>query len=254
MPEIKSGRKPVDVRLFIAILAGDWKEYCDTGRCITEFTLDCVQAGLRTPKFLYLTNEAIVTHARNVAIMEFMLSDCTDLIYVDNDVSWRRDAPLRLISHPVDIVGGAYRKKVPDETYAVRWIENEAGEVQGSDPATGLLEVRGLPAGFVRITRRAIQRMINELRPIQYKFNRGHYGDTPVYKIFDHEYVQYEGEEYHDLITEDYAFCESWRKLGGKVWVDPDMRVNHHGHFAYQGHLASHIREQAAPAVVKVAA
>ena len=37
------------------------------------------------------------------------------------------------------------------------------------------------------------------------------------------------------LFSEDYLFCENWRDLGGSIWMDPSVRLLHHGSFAYGG-------------------
>ena len=33
--------------------------------------------------------------------------------------------------------------------------------------------------------------------------------------------------------SEDWAFCENWRDLGGRVWVDKRVLLRHSGHYVF---------------------
>ena len=35
--------------------------------------------------------------------------------------------------------------------------------------------------------------------------------------------------------SEDYSFCERWRAMGGKVWIDPSIQMGHVGLKVFQG-------------------
>ena len=52
-----------------------------------------------------------ISNCRNFALAEFLASDCTDLVFVDDDVAWQRGALPRLAKHPVR--PGARRLSVP---------------------------------------------------------------------------------------------------------------------------------------------
>ena len=36
-------------------------------------------------------------------------------------------------------------------------------------------------------------------------------------------------------LSEDFAFCQRWRALGGKIWLDTQSRLTHTGVYAYEG-------------------
>jgi hypothetical protein len=40
-------------------------------------------------------------------------------------------------------------------------------------------------------------------------------------------------------LSEDYFFCQMWRKMGGQIWLCPWMRTFHVGTYAFQGNMAS---------------
>ena len=35
------------------------------------------------------------------------------------------------------------------------------------------------------------------------------------------------------LLSEDYSFCQNWTDMRGTIWMDPSVRLIHHGSFAY---------------------
>jgi hypothetical protein len=102
-----------------------------------------------------------------------------------------------------------------------------------------------LPAGFFRVTRKAVQLMIDGV-------------ETGVIDTPNYDHVTYQKETLHiyelfanrwdgkQSVGEDYTFCDRWRQVGGKVWCDPEMRVDHHGHAVWHGHLGGHLRSLAA--------
>jgi hypothetical protein len=43
---------------------------------------------------------------------------------------------------------------------------------------------------------------------------------------------------------EDYAFCRRWTDMGGKVWVNPEIKMGHVGYKTFQGHLGDWLRSR----------
>jgi hypothetical protein len=246
MTEIKAGRKAADVKLFVAMPALDGRMHCVTTGSMWDSLLAMIQAGLpHTPHISYAMQDSNLPFARNRTLAEFMATDCSDLIFIDNDMSWDTTSWLRLICHPVDIVGAAYRKKIQDPvtgnlavSYALDFLDpDEHGNFNGSDPETGLLEVKRLPAGFLRITRNAAQRMINECDVPEYEHKTPDGRKLTVHRLFSNDW---NGQE---DVGEDYVFCDRWRAIGGKVWCDPELKVHHHGLVSFRGHLGGYMRE-----------
>ena len=44
-----------------------------------------------------------------------------------------------------------------------------------------------------------------------------------------------------DYYSEDYAFCERWRALGGECWVDPGLILEHWGTLCLTGDPMAHL-------------
>ena len=44
-------------------------------------------------------------------------------------------------------------------------------------------------------------------------------------------------------LSEDYTFCRRWQKLGGKIWIDPQTKLNHVGSYTFEGDVAKIFNE-----------
>ncbi len=181
----------------------------------------------------FWSGDPLISHARNVILAAFLQSDCGDLVFIDDDVSWAPGTLVKLLSHPVDLVAGAYRHKKDEEWYPVNWLPGENGNLI-TDKTTGLLEVRDVPTGFFRITREAAQKLYDAAA--DKPFNHPNAPELKTRVVFD---VVYENGDY---FGEDYVFCRKWRDLGGKVWLDPEMALNHTGSKTYMGHCGNWLR------------
>jgi hypothetical protein len=47
--------------------------------------------------------------------------------------------------------------------------------------------------------------------------------------------------------SEDYVFCDRWRDHGGKIFVDPTIKLGHVGSWNYQGSLEEAVLVPAVP-------
>jgi hypothetical protein len=39
-------------------------------------------------------------------------------------------------------------------------------------------------------------------------------------------------------VSEDFAFCQRWRDIGGKIWLDTEGKLVHTGNYNFQGNPA----------------
>ena len=184
--------------------------------------------------FFNWSGDPLISHARNVCLATFLQTDCTDLLFVDDDVSWAPGSILQLVKHDVDVVAGLYRHKKDPESYPVNWLDKPQLVAE-----KGLLEVRDVPFGFTRLSRACVEKMWEEAKDRPFRHSSA--PDLQCRVIFDNEYVRGEGED-GLFFGEDYVFCRRWRELGGKVWIDPELALNHLGHKDYKGHIGNWLR------------
>ena len=165
-----------------------------------------------------------IEDARALVAKEFLeIQTATDLVFIDHDVTWERGALLRLLAHEVDLVAGAYPKRIEPLTYPVRWMTE--GEPARTD--SGLVEVEGVPAGFMRISRVCLERMAERYSDLRYVR-----GAPPqeIIGLFDRMRL-----DNGSKLSEDLSFCHRWRQIGGKVWLDPSFTMGHIGLKNYAG-------------------
>jgi hypothetical protein len=114
------------------------------------------------------------------------------------------------------VVAGLYRFKTPDVEY-MGTVEVGATGYPVEREADGALKAVRVPAGFLKITRGAVQRFMRAYPELIY-------GDpiSPHVDLFNHG--AHEGVWW----GEDYAFCRRWRAMGGDIWVVPDLDLTHH--------------------------
>jgi hypothetical protein len=184
------------------------------------------QAGIQTAYFL-LQGNCHVDDARNRIVQAFLQSDCTDLIFLDADVSWRTDDLIALCRYDRDLVGGVYPYRRPDKEDDLPARMMEGAEVD----ADGLVEMEGIPTGFMRIKRHVIERMAEGAR---------HYDDEHgrVFILFERTLVN--GTRWGG----DLNFCNLWRALGGQIYAAPEMVFGHAGLHQSKNSMAAIVRKR----------
>jgi hypothetical protein len=175
---------------------------------------------------------AYIADCRGAIATNFYYSDSDCLVFVDDDVAWQSGALLKLIDHPVDLVGGIYPYRVDKLNFPVKYLDKPE---LWADPETGLLEVACLPTGFMKISRNCINKMV-EAYPQRYYHDAAK--DELFYDLFGH--IVIDDKKY----GEDYSFCMRWAKIGGKVWCDPEIAMAHIGLKVFKGHLGNWLRNR----------
>lgn len=197
-----------------------------TNRSLMLDTLALASAGWS----LSLNDEVgntLIEDMRAQMLHDFIESDATDLVFVDNDVAWPYGALQRLLSHPVDLVGGIYPQRKEPITFSVRTKEKDVYPV---DPKTGLVEVEGLHGGFLRITRACAEKMVAAY-PDDLIELRG--------KTIPDLFSRFKIPGTHRKLGEDYAFCQRWTDIGGQVYLDAGFNMAHIGLKAYIGQFGA---------------
>jgi hypothetical protein len=199
---------------------------------------DALGLEMKAECVLSRTSDADIAMCRNALLGAFLISPCTDLLFVDADISWGRGDFTRLMSHDVEFVAGIYRRKRDKEEYTVIWPEQKA---MG---AGNLLEAEGCGFGFVHLTRDGLSRTIQALQPRFFRDPAFPEIKCPwLFEFFWDDRAK-QGEQAQTRLSEDYRFCQRWREGGGKVWVDPMIFVDHTGSKVFEGNVIEHLRSE----------
>ena len=213
-------------------------------------------------KFSFLFNESLITRARNYLVDEFLRTDFTHMMFIDSDIHFDPNDIVALMALDKDVIGGPYPKK------SINWnnvaetarknpdlnpkeLENLVGEYvfnvvkgtqqfQVSDP----LEVMEIGTGHMMIKRQVFEKMEKEYPSIKYKpdhIGQAHFdGSRYIHAYFDtvidtKDSIIGGGSERY--LSEDYMFCQMWRKMGGQIYLCPWMKTQHIGTYAFTGNM-----------------
>ena len=205
-----------------------------------------------------IANESLVTRARNVLLAYFLNSDYTHLLFIDADIEFQVEDVLKLYAADKDVVVGAYPKKgvawqrIKDNIIAKPDVQLSDKEIaaHGSDYAVnfkfvnkeqksiavenGLVKLHDAGTGFMMIKREAILKLLKAYPELKYNndvnINNNQINDH-FYALFD-TMIDPIDKRY---LSEDYTFCRRWQEIGGDIWLDPSISLNHYGHFCFQG-------------------
>jgi len=172
----------------------------------------------------FASQDAIISRCRNYMVRNFLKTDFTDLVFLDSDVGFPMGTLCNLVEYPVDIVGVSYPKRQDFLNFPIRWLPHE---MLYADSDTGLLEVEGLPAGCLRISRHALEAIIEKHPELEYDEPSG----GVVHALFEFQRIG------RAFLGEDLSFCMLARKTGFKVWLDPNIDMTHTGHKVFKGNL-----------------
>lgn len=177
-----------------------------------------------------LTNESLITRGRNALAAIFLRSSASHLLFLDSDIGFGADAALRLLGHGRPLIGGLYRSKRIGGTDWVATFPGGEGATVRRDTATGAVEAEAIGTGFLLLHRSVLERLAEAHPETLHQTEEGQ-----VHAFFeagiDPKAAPGEGR----YLSEDYLFCARWRALGGEVWCDPAIRLEHHGQVALAG-------------------
>ncbi len=196
------------------------------------------------------TNESLITRARNELTRLFLESDCTHLMFIDADIAFDGSAVPALLDADDDIVCGIYPKKEVDwgaveraaeagrsslRDYAGSFVFNMVREGYSETNERGLLEVRHAGTGFMLIRRSVFEALAPHVPTYRVSSNRDEHGE--FVKPLVHEFFATSIDSTGALLSEDYHFCDLWRRYGGRVFVQPFIRLEHIGTYTYSGDI-----------------
>jgi hypothetical protein len=222
------------------------------GQAYMLSVLDLYRASLKGDYDLdvvLLGGDALITRARSVLVARFLdTPGATHLLFVDADIAFAPEQLLRLLRFDVDVAAAFYPLKRVDwraiparvvageplETAALSYVGSlcEGAELRVVD---GFATARFAGTGFQLLKRAVFERLIAAHPETRF----GHV-DTPadqaptaanLYALFECLIDPATGR----YVSEDYAFCERWRALGGTIWLDLHSRVAHTGAQTFEG-------------------
>ena len=221
----------------------------------------CLQYGVEV-RFSFLFNESLITRARNYLSDQFLSSGYTHMLFIDADVHFNPVDVLDLIVRDFDLSGMPYPKK------SISWKNvalaarkhpdldpNELANVVGDfvfNVASGTtkiqvnepLEVLEIGTGMMLIKRCVFEKMMVVYPTMRFRpdfIGQENFDANRYIHIFFDTIVDTKdsptGGSTDRYLSEDYAFCQLFRKAGGKIFLCPWMRTQHVGTYAFTGNM-----------------
>jgi hypothetical protein len=186
-------------------------------RSILTSTIELLAEGIALESEI-LENQSLLPLARNTLLNEAYKRKPDDIIWIDTDMVWEPDTLRKLLKHDVDVVGSACRKKIPDNVqFNFQLFKDKSFEPDEK----GLIEVRRLGTGFLRMSRKAYTHLWENDKKYEVQGVMG----SNVFEI-----GIWQGRE---LLSEDFIVCEKLIQHGFKIFMDPELTVGHIGTFNY---------------------
>jgi hypothetical protein len=186
-------------------------------RSILTSTVELLADGIALESEI-LENQSLLPLARNTLLNEAYKRKPDDIIWIDTDMVWEPDTLRQLLKHDVDVVGSACRKKIPEN---VQFNFQLFKEKSFEPDEKGLIEVRRLGTGFLRMSRKAYTHLWENDKKYEVQGVMG----SNVFEI-----GIWQGRE---LLSEDFIVCEKLIERGFKIFMDPNLTVGHIGTFNY---------------------
>lgn len=175
-----------------------------------------------------MVNESLVTRARNNLMAKMMTNKvATHFFFIDADIRFEPDAPLKMMACDKEVIGGLYPKKALPVNYVINL--NPQTKVQGD-----IFTVDTMGTGFLMFKREVYEQLIAAHPETKYvdDVGLGKQYEPMMYSIFDCKI-----DEKGHYLSEDWLFCRRWAKLGGDIWAHGKVLLSHVGHYEFQGDL-----------------
>jgi hypothetical protein len=228
----------------------------------------CKEYGIKAD-VVFCRNDSLVSRARNNLVAKAMHADggkATHFLFIDADITWNPVDVFKLLMANKPLVGGIYPIKnyrwntlTSDQlaTLKQRYKKENISSVMSEEDFIktnlvryninyennyitidkNLTKVKHLATGFMMIQRKTFETMFAAYPKTKYtddvSFLEGD-ENKYAYALFDC------GVEFDHYFSEDWMFCHRWQKLGGEIFVDVSINLDHSGVETYKGcYLAS---------------
>jgi hypothetical protein len=198
-----------------------------------------------------IMNESLITRARNELVRVFLSTNHTHLMFIDADIGFDGNAVAQLLAADKDIVCGIYPKKEVNwdsvkraalagktdlEDHGGAFVFNMIGDRHAETDKDGCIEVRHGGTGFMLIKRGVFEHLMPHVPT--YRVSSFRDPETGEYdKPLTHEFFATSIDASGALLSEDYHFCELFRKHGGRIHANPFIRLAHVGTYVFDGDI-----------------
>jgi hypothetical protein len=223
---------PIEKQFFVGLP-------CYGAQMTQPFVMSLIQTLQQSPfmgQLEFITNDSLVSRARNTIVGKFLESKYDWLLFLDVDLQFEVEHIARLWLHGTKegrkIVCGIYSMKKLAPMFVANFMP---GEVPDSN---GAVKVSESGTGCMLIHRSVFTAMARAMPELSYitDFNHSSGGDKEEFDFFGVGPYLYKtgplaGKRRY--LSEDWMFCQRARDIGFDVWADTKIQIRHMGNMVY---------------------
>jgi len=184
-----------------------------------------------------LGNESLITRGRNTVLSYFHRAEnFTHLLFLDADIYLHADGLIRLLGAEKDVIGAPVALKGYNAETG-RPVYN-TGKIL-SEEDNGLITVDRVGTAVFMLSRKAVNALVEEaIKAKDVYFGNPHsrgdaQDDVLMYDCFKVGVLDKDFKTAGDYLSEDYYVCNTLRRLGFDVFIDPNVKTKHNGMFVF---------------------
>ena len=231
---------------------------CYGGELCAEYTLSIYKLSSLLSAFEIkhtlnlMANESLVTRARNHLVAQFIASDYTHMMFIDADTDFNEQDILKFLYCDEEILCGAVPQKTLPTVYNSYLETTPDGNIKKSKKH-GFIELDTIGTAFMMIKREVFEKMFKAYPNLKYKPPKEYAIrmsnskeqkeklNNSCYALFDtslsYHKAHLDGKD-EGYWGEDFTFVKRWQKIGGKILLDPSIKLNHIGRYSFQGDIS----------------
>ena len=183
-------------------------------------------------------NESLISRARCLATQRFLQDpDCDRMLFIDSDIGFPVDAVEAIASCDHDVAVAPYPKKFIFWDKAEKDLSN-ARKASASLAINKLHDgtVRDGATGFMMIKKDVLVKMQDAYPDLKVRNDHENATIPHYWGLFDTMIDPGPPGFPGRYLSEDYAFCRRWQKIGGSVhMLEPVPRLGHVGNLVFSG-------------------
>jgi hypothetical protein len=207
-------------------------------------------------KLRMLPSESLITRGRNKLSHMFLQDkDATHLLFIDADIAFQAEDILYILNLNKDLIGLPYAIKDikwdqigktllqgnyhPDELKKASQhiVFNVHKKEDLTRISNGLLNAKEIGTGLMLIKRDVLYKIM-EAEPELYSIDYSIPECPKVYHFFDTLI-----DDDKRFLSEDYAFCKRWKKIGGDVFLYVPVKTIHFGNHPFEYNYSEELFE-----------
>lgn len=180
-------------------------------------------------------NDSLISRIRNSHISIFWneYKDCDYFFSLDSDLeivdAHKINIFDQLISHDKEFIGGLYALKNHSEKKCSSFTITGHNKIAHN---IGVIEMLWLSTGCWCLKRSVVEKMIQAYPELIYNGD-GVMSNKKVYGLYI-PFIKDLGDGVKKYLSEDWAFADRWKSIGGKIYADTSIVLRHIGKYPYE--------------------